>query len=258
MYRPNCLFVATLALAATACQPITLTTPPPTPEPTHVETVVPVQQSNTPAPTQAVAEATQTPLPPTPQGTLETPGVTPGAILGEHQVMAGETLSCIGRGYGVLPKAVADANGIALTSILHVGQRLKIPALQWMNIPAGPVCPPQFPPPFPTGTTVDGSGGPGPRPPEAPTATQPRGPVGGGSPTPGVNTPVLPTPAPPTATDPPIPVTATPDLRPPDTSVPKATPLPRLTVILPRLTLRPFATWTFTPPPGPTGVPGTS
>lgn len=94
--------------------------------------------SETPLPT-----PTQTPAPP-----LE---ATPSRLstLGEHQVQTGETLSCIGRGYGVLPQAIANANGIELTSILHIGQLLIIPAEQWPNLPPGPSCAPQFPSPFP-------------------------------------------------------------------------------------------------------------
>jgi LysM repeat protein len=70
------------------------------------------------------------------------------SIAGEHFVVSGESLSCIGRAYGVVPNAIADANGITLTSTLVVGQRLKIPFAQWATIPPGPVCSPQFSPPF--------------------------------------------------------------------------------------------------------------
>jgi len=66
------------------------------------------------------------------------------ATLGEHQVKAGETLYCIGRGYGVRPAAIAEANGLSATARLTVGQVLKIPAVVWANIPPGPVCAPQF------------------------------------------------------------------------------------------------------------------
>ena len=43
-------------------------------------------------------------------------------ILGEHQVKAGETLYCIGRGYGVRPAAIAEANGLSPTARLTVGR----------------------------------------------------------------------------------------------------------------------------------------
>jgi LysM repeat protein len=90
--------------------------------------------------------ATKTPLATSVQ-TIHTT-VLPGSIAGEHHVAMGETLSCIGRGYGVLPKAIADTNGIDLLAELEVGQVLLIPEVQWSNISTGPVCPPQFPPPF--------------------------------------------------------------------------------------------------------------
>ena len=69
------------------------------------------------------------------------------SILGEHHVAYGETLSCIGRGYGVLPNAIAEVNGIELLSELVLGQVLQIPAAEWTSITAGPLCPPQFSPP---------------------------------------------------------------------------------------------------------------
>ena len=69
------------------------------------------------------------------------------AILGEHHVVSGETISCIGRGYGVLPKAIADANRIDLIAELQAGQVLRIPAIPWTDISAGPICAPQFTPP---------------------------------------------------------------------------------------------------------------
>lgn len=100
---------------------------------------------------QATITSTDTPMLFTTQPPSPTETTTPvsGTIAGEHRIAPGETLSCIGRGYGVLPNAIADENGIALTSILRVGQVLKIPRVQWTNIPAGPVCATQFTAPFP-------------------------------------------------------------------------------------------------------------
>lgn len=66
------------------------------------------------------------------------------AILGQHNVLPGETLYCIGRGYGVPPQAIAQANGLAPSARLTPGQVLDIPAVAWAVIPAGPVCAPQF------------------------------------------------------------------------------------------------------------------
>ena len=77
----------------------------------------------------------------------------PGTVLGQHTVMAGETLDCIGRAYKVDPNAIAQVNG---TSSPAAGQKLNIPAVAWYNIPAGTTCTAQFtvpagwPPPPPT------------------------------------------------------------------------------------------------------------
>jgi LysM repeat protein len=65
--------------------------------------------------------------------------------LGQHTVLPGETLYCIGRGYGVTPWAIAQANGLAVLARLYVGQVLSIPAVPWTPIPPGPSCAPQFP-----------------------------------------------------------------------------------------------------------------
>ncbi len=88
---------------------------------------------------------------------------TPAPVVGEHVVQKGETLYCLGRGYGVVPSAIAAANGLSAFAHLLVGQVLKIPAVQWVGIPPGPVCVPQFPPPFPSlyvGTPVSVTGTP--------------------------------------------------------------------------------------------------
>jgi LysM repeat protein len=76
---------------------------------------------------------------------------TPGSgAPGRHTVRQGETLFCIGRAYGVLPWAIAMANGIHNPNRLIIGQVLVIPNAPWNPIPPGPVCPRQFqgtPPP---------------------------------------------------------------------------------------------------------------
>jgi hypothetical protein len=58
-------------------------------------------------------------------------------------------LFCIGRGYGVLPDAIALVNGLTAPFNLTLDQILKIPAVRWETIPSGPSCPPQFTPVFP-------------------------------------------------------------------------------------------------------------
>lgn len=74
---------------------------------------------------------------------FQTPTLDP-FVLGEHHVASGETLACIGRGYHVLPEAIARFNRIDQAAELQTGQVLKIPAISWANMPDGPVCPPQF------------------------------------------------------------------------------------------------------------------
>jgi len=89
-----------------------------------------------------------------------TPTVSPTTstpILGQHIVRGGETLFCIGRGYGVLPSAIAQANGLAAPYTLSPGQALGIPAVRWYGIPSGPVCARQFRSPYP-GLSITTSG----------------------------------------------------------------------------------------------------
>jgi hypothetical protein len=76
-------------------------------------------------------------------------------VLGLHTVLPGQTLFCIGRGYGVLPNAIGQASGLRPPFTIFIGQVLSIPDIQWGAIPPGPVCAPQFASPFPglpTGT----------------------------------------------------------------------------------------------------------
>ncbi|MGQ0600744.1 MAG: FecR domain-containing protein, partial [Anaerolineales bacterium] len=94
-------------------------------------------------PTFTLTPASDTPavVAPSPTGTM--------AAIGTHTVRAGETLNCIGRGYGVLPEAIATSNNLAVNAQLNVGNQLLIPRVQWTNISPGPVCQPQFASPFP-------------------------------------------------------------------------------------------------------------
>ncbi len=88
---------------------------------------------------------------------------TPAPVVGEHIVQKGETLYCLGRGYGVVPSAIAAANGLSANARLSIGQVLLIPAVQWVSIPPGPVCVPQFSSPFPslyTGAPVSATSAP--------------------------------------------------------------------------------------------------
>jgi|SRR5579859_453442 len=101
----------------------------------------------------ATAHPSPTPQPrapyPAPGATLWVAQLPPAPIIGIHRVQPGETIFCIGRAYGVLPGAIAQANGLSQTFSLAPGQALNIPAVQWTGIPDGPICAPQFQSPFP-------------------------------------------------------------------------------------------------------------
>lgn len=125
-------------------------TPSPTERPSATPTLLPNEPSRTPAP----PTHTFTPAPPTttPRNTVPTftpIPYTPAPVIGRHVVLAGETLFCIARGYGVLPFAIAQANGLPPLSTVIQGQTLNIPEVQWFNISPGPVCSTQFASPFP-------------------------------------------------------------------------------------------------------------
>jgi len=72
-----------------------------------------------------------------------TAAATQWDILGYHVVQSGETLFCIGRAYGVSPRAIATQNQILSPSRIYPGTKLAIPAV-YATLPAGPVCERQF------------------------------------------------------------------------------------------------------------------
>jgi len=49
---------------------------------------------------------------------------------GTHVVQSGETFWSLGRRYGIEPQALAEANGMYLTQILHAGRTLRVPILE--------------------------------------------------------------------------------------------------------------------------------
>ena len=151
---------ATLPVVATA-------TPSRTPQPTATATTPPAtatlpdtptsgaQAAASPLPSRAPVTptpVTPTPVTPTATETRRLPTATerpftpipPAPIMGHHVVLKNETIFCIARAYGVLPAAIAQANGLFLPYNVAAGQTLEIPEVQWMNVAAGPVCPPQF------------------------------------------------------------------------------------------------------------------
>jgi LysM repeat protein len=147
-------FYATEAVAqGSATMPVVATeTPTPTGlPPTSTETAIAPPVATAPnQPTATIAPASPTTAitirPPTP---IPFTPIPPAPIIGQHTVLGGETIFCIGRAYGVLPGAIAQANGLPPPFTVFPGERLSIPEVQWRDILPGPVCPPQFASPFP-------------------------------------------------------------------------------------------------------------
>jgi hypothetical protein len=144
------------ASTLTASAPTPTDTPVFTPTPTFTPTDTPTA-TDTPS---ATATPTLTPsLTPTPTFT-DTPTPSPTIrVLGGHTVVAvngtPEWPWCIGRAYGVDPKAIIQANGLPGDPKLVPGQHLIIPDVPMYNYPAGPKCAPQFASPYePTITPV--------------------------------------------------------------------------------------------------------
>jgi LysM repeat protein len=96
-----------------------------------------------PSATEPAPAATETKPRPAPTERPFTP-IPPAPIMGRHVVLKDETLFCIARAYGVLPAAIAQANGLFAPFNVVAGQTLAIPEVQWTNVAAGPVCPTQF------------------------------------------------------------------------------------------------------------------
>ena len=71
---------------------------------------------------------------------LEKPGEAPseGTV---YQVVKGDTLSKIAARYGVSWQALAEYNGIANPSLIHVGQEIRIPGASGGSVPEAPTKP---------------------------------------------------------------------------------------------------------------------
>jgi LysM repeat protein len=131
---PSAELTLSEAEGLTAIPPTATSEPPPA---TATEPQIPVTgDADTPPPAASATPALPAPAPPVP-------------VLGRHVVQNGETLFCIGRGYGVLPAAIARANGLPVTANVVSGQTLSIPAVQWLDIAPGPICATQFASAFP-------------------------------------------------------------------------------------------------------------
>jgi len=127
----------------------TLTAAPPATDTPVAVTPPPTITGTTPPPTDAPPTVTLTAAPPTDTFTPAFAATPTAAIIGRHTVQLGETLYCIARGYGVEPAAIGAANNLGRDLLITAGQVLRIPAVPWRNISAGPVCPPQFRSPYP-------------------------------------------------------------------------------------------------------------
>ena len=93
---------------------------PPSPEPTAESQPTAEAPSPTPVP-----EPTQTEPAPTPTSSAADEGTT-GTVT--HVVQRGENLFRIALRYGTTVQAIASANGIANSGLVHVGQTLTIPS----------------------------------------------------------------------------------------------------------------------------------
>lgn len=160
--QPGVLETATAPVAATSTGTAAPTSDAPTEAPPPAGTATPLPSTPTPVPptgtpTTVPPTAPPTAAPPSPTQpvilpTVARPTFTPRpayAILGQHIVQGGETLFCIGRGYGVSPTDIAAANNMSTAATLRAGQRLAIPDAPWRTISPGPVCATQFPSPYP-------------------------------------------------------------------------------------------------------------
>jgi LysM repeat protein len=139
---------ATLPVVATATpsrtpRPSATATPLATATPPATAVPLPSEPSATPTAVIPTSTATEIKRLPTSTERPFTP-IPPAPIMGHHVVLKEETLFCIARAYGVLPAAIAQANGLFLPFNVVAGQTLAIPEVEWVNVAAGPVCPPQF------------------------------------------------------------------------------------------------------------------
>ncbi|MCZ7572736.1 MAG: LysM peptidoglycan-binding domain-containing protein [Ardenticatenaceae bacterium] len=189
-----------------------------------------------------------------PSGTPPSPPPPPsGACI--HTVRRGESLSSIGRIYGVSPYAIARANGIRPPYIIYAGQKLRIPLASCPTVPTATSVPSTATPSGPTSTATSTPVSPPPA-----TSTPIVTPTTGAYPPPATSTPTA-VPVPPTATNtPPAPTATTGAYPPPATSTPPPaatdTPPPAATnTPPPAATNTPPPAATNTPPPAATNTP---
>jgi len=95
--------------------------------PAVVATPVVTAAPGSPSPTEVEATAEPT-AEPTPAPTVEPTGTpAPAESFRTYTVKSGDTLSAIASRFGTTSRAIADLNGIKVSTILHAGDVLKIP-----------------------------------------------------------------------------------------------------------------------------------
>ncbi len=155
----NNIYVDKASLVSTGSVPVTPTTPAPTtpapttpapttPAPTTLVTITPIP--TTPAPTTPV---TITVVPTTPASVTPTPpyqATFPNQL--EYVVVAGDTVIDLATRYASSVDAITQANGLAYSGLIYVGQRLIIPVPSGQGQPVNPV------PVTPIATVAPGGG----------------------------------------------------------------------------------------------------
>jgi LysM repeat protein len=121
---PAVILVVTLVvLAASGLRPTSPAAVAATPTPAP-PTQAPVP---TPAPTAIASAPPATPVPTAQPTARPTATPKPAVAFTPYTVKAGDTLSAIAAKFRTTPRAIADLNGISVTSTLRIGQVLKIP-----------------------------------------------------------------------------------------------------------------------------------
>ena len=78
----------------------------------------------------AFADVAPAPMPVSAPAPTPTRSVITAVFNGSHVVARGETFWSLGRRYGVDPQSLAEANGMRMDQILHVGRTLKVPIIE--------------------------------------------------------------------------------------------------------------------------------
>jgi len=123
------LVLTLLVLAASGLRPSSPAAVESTPTPGPTAQAAQPTGAATPAPTEASTPApTGTPSSPPPSAAPSArPTATPSVAFTTYKVRSGDTLSGLASRFHTTSRAIADLNGISVTSTLHIGQVLKIP-----------------------------------------------------------------------------------------------------------------------------------